>query len=86
MIYMSAQMCEALNDLTARGAPAPPDLYDRFISWARPKLSRHYSHPAVTDHPVSRTPAPAQGRRPNDRGEHGDYSGRVSDSPGAAER
>jgi hypothetical protein len=78
MIYMSAQMCEALNDLTAHGALAPPDLYDRFITWARPKLSQHYSQHAASDHSV-----PAQGGH---HGEHGNYPRRGSGSSGAAER
>jgi hypothetical protein len=34
-IYMSAQMYEALNDLTSHGEPAPADLYERFLSWTR---------------------------------------------------
>jgi len=34
-IYMSAQMHEALIDLTSHGEPAPPDLYERFLAWAR---------------------------------------------------
>ncbi|MGX6607241.1 hypothetical protein ACWKSP_34720 [Micromonosporaceae bacterium Da 78-11] len=34
-IYMSAQMYDALNDLTSRGEPVPPDLYERFLAWAR---------------------------------------------------
>ena len=32
-IYMSAQMQDALMDLTANGAAAPPDLYERFLAW-----------------------------------------------------
>ena len=32
-IYMSAQLCEAVLDLTAHGAEAPLDLFDRFMSW-----------------------------------------------------
>ncbi|GAA0550320.1 hypothetical protein GCM10010172_35470 [Paractinoplanes ferrugineus] len=35
-IYLSAQMYDALGDIQARGEPAPPDLYERFVSWARP--------------------------------------------------
>jgi hypothetical protein len=38
-IYMSAYMCEALNDLTAHGELPPPDLYERFLSWVRPSLT-----------------------------------------------
>jgi len=34
-IYMSAQMYDALGDLTSHGQSAPPDLYERFLSWAR---------------------------------------------------
>jgi hypothetical protein len=33
IVYMSAQMCEALLDLTAHGGEPPPDLYDRFLAW-----------------------------------------------------
>ena len=32
-VHMSARMSEALIDLTADGAPAPPDLRDRFLAW-----------------------------------------------------
>jgi hypothetical protein len=32
-IYMSAQMHDALDDLTANGRQVPPDLYDRFLTW-----------------------------------------------------
>jgi len=32
-IYMSAQMHDALNDLTASGEPPPLDLYERFLAW-----------------------------------------------------
>ena len=32
-IYMAAQMHDALLDLTACGAPPPPDLYERFLAW-----------------------------------------------------
>jgi hypothetical protein len=46
-IYMSALMCEALIDLTAHGAEAPPDLHDRFLSWisvasTKPRASRAF--------------------------------------------
>jgi hypothetical protein len=34
-IYMSAQMYDALRDMTTNGQLAPPDLYDRFLSWIR---------------------------------------------------
>jgi hypothetical protein len=34
-IYLSAQMYEALGDMTSAGKPAPSNLYDRFLSWAR---------------------------------------------------
>ena len=33
VIYMSAQMTDAFDDLTAYGNIPPPDLYDRFLSW-----------------------------------------------------
>jgi hypothetical protein len=32
-VYMSAQMCEAILDLTAHGTEPPNDLYERFLSW-----------------------------------------------------
>jgi hypothetical protein len=32
-IYMSARLNDAFDDLTAGGAQAPPDLYDRFLCW-----------------------------------------------------
>lgn len=32
-IYMSAQMHDALMDLTAHGAEAPSNLYERFLAW-----------------------------------------------------
>ena len=32
-IYMSAQMHDALNDLTAQGELPPLDLYERFLAW-----------------------------------------------------
>lgn len=34
-IYMSAQMHDALHDLTSHGEPVPADLYQRFLSWTR---------------------------------------------------
>ena len=34
-IYLSAQMYDALGDLTSHGEPPPPDLYERFLSWVR---------------------------------------------------
>ena len=34
-VYMSAQMGNAVLDLTADGSPPPPDLYDRFLAWTR---------------------------------------------------
>jgi hypothetical protein len=52
MIYLSAKMCDAVNDLTSHGQPVPNDLYDRFLSWARsarakphPNEGHHYSDP-----------------------------------------
>ncbi|MBG0562086.1 hypothetical protein I4J89_11490 [Actinoplanes sp. NEAU-A11] len=39
-IYLSAQMYDALDDLTAEGKP-PPNLYERFLAWARSGWSRH---------------------------------------------
>ena len=32
-IYMSAQMHDALSDLSDYGDPAPLDLYERFLGW-----------------------------------------------------
>ncbi|MEU8655132.1 hypothetical protein [Actinoplanes philippinensis] len=32
-IYLSAQMYEALDDLTAEGRPLPLNLYERFLAW-----------------------------------------------------
>ena len=32
-MYMSGQMQDAFDDLTAHGGHPPPDLYDRFLSW-----------------------------------------------------
>ena len=32
-IYMSAQLTEAFDDLSATSGHPPPDLYDRFIAW-----------------------------------------------------
>jgi hypothetical protein len=34
-VHMSARMSEALIDLTADGAEAPPDLRDRFLAWVQ---------------------------------------------------
>ncbi|GAA2623019.1 hypothetical protein GCM10010436_29400 [Paractinoplanes durhamensis] len=34
-IYLSAQMYDAMGDLTSHGEPMPTDLYDRFLTWAR---------------------------------------------------
>lgn len=34
-IYLSAQMYDAVNDLTSHGQMVPADLYERFISWVR---------------------------------------------------
>lgn len=39
MVYMAAHMCEAMDDLTAHGEAAPPDLYERFLSWIRPSAT-----------------------------------------------
>jgi hypothetical protein len=36
-IYMSAQMYDAANDFMSHGAGPPADLYERFLSWARPQ-------------------------------------------------
>lgn len=32
-IYLSAQMYDAMVDMTRDGEPAPVDLYERFLSW-----------------------------------------------------
>ncbi len=42
-VYMSAQMCEAVLDLTAHGAEPPADLYERFLSWIHFAASRQGS-------------------------------------------
>ena len=34
-IYMTAQMHDALLDLTAHGGATPADLYQRFLAWIR---------------------------------------------------
>ncbi|GAB1642580.1 hypothetical protein [Krasilnikovia sp. MM14-A1259] len=34
-IYMSAQMCEAIEDFTMYDETPPPDLYQRFLEWVR---------------------------------------------------
>jgi hypothetical protein len=40
-IYMSAQMCEAMLDLTAHGTDPPTDLYDRFLAWVHLASARN---------------------------------------------
>jgi hypothetical protein len=35
IVYMSSYLTEAMDDLTAPNATAPPDLWDRFLGWAR---------------------------------------------------
>ena len=35
MIYMSAQMYDALSDTISQGRPAPLNLYERFVTWTR---------------------------------------------------
>ncbi|WP_084556506.1 hypothetical protein [Couchioplanes caeruleus] len=32
-IYMVSTMYDAVEDLTAQGAPTPADLYERFLAW-----------------------------------------------------
>jgi hypothetical protein len=34
-IYLSGQLCDAIHDLASNDKAVPPDLYDRFVSWAR---------------------------------------------------
>jgi hypothetical protein len=34
-IYLSAQMYDAMGDLTPNGGPVPAGLYERFLSWTR---------------------------------------------------
>ncbi|MEU4156607.1 hypothetical protein [Actinoplanes sp. NPDC026670] len=34
-IYLSAQMYEALDDLTAADKTPPSNLYERFLAWTR---------------------------------------------------
>lgn len=36
-IYMSGQLEDALDDLTANGEDPPPDLYERFLDWILPE-------------------------------------------------
>ncbi|MEU4244295.1 hypothetical protein [Actinoplanes sp. NPDC026619] len=33
-IYLSGRMFAAWGDLRARGRATPPELYERFVSWA----------------------------------------------------
>ena len=35
-IFLATQMYEAFDDLTAHGAVAPPELYERFLGWIHP--------------------------------------------------
>ena len=34
-IYLSAQMYDAMEDMTTHGDPSPLNLYERFLSWTR---------------------------------------------------
>jgi hypothetical protein len=34
-IYLASQLYDALGDIQSRGQPVPPDLYERFVAWAR---------------------------------------------------
>jgi hypothetical protein len=36
-IYMSAKMVDAASDFMDHGAGPPADLYERFLSWIRPR-------------------------------------------------
>jgi hypothetical protein len=59
-IYMSAQMHQALSDLTSHGEAAPPDLYERFLSWTR--------HPAPAANVTQSTTAKRNVRRTDGTG------------------
>jgi hypothetical protein len=37
-VYMSAYLCEAMNDLTAPDGIPPADLLQRFLGWVRPSV------------------------------------------------
>jgi hypothetical protein len=62
-IYLSTQMYDAMGDFSARGLPAPPDLYERFLSWVRhsrihgsrrmvpPERPRRSGHARANKHP-----------------------------------
>jgi hypothetical protein len=39
-IYLSVQMLDAIDDMSAERGPAPADLYDRFLGWGRRKPNR----------------------------------------------
>ena len=34
-VYMNAKMCDAVSDLLSTDHVAPPDLYERFLTWTR---------------------------------------------------
>jgi hypothetical protein len=38
-IYLFGQMATAFDDLMSHGESPPPDLYERFLSWAAPRSS-----------------------------------------------
>jgi hypothetical protein len=64
---MSAQLDDAFEDLTARNAYPPPDLYDRFLSW----IHRGGPDPPEGDahtNPTDSTTASNEPGRPADEG------------------
>ena len=65
-VYMSAQMCEAMLDLTAHGTEAPADLYERFLSWVhfatpRPRGGNGFPQAQSSRLPLHRDRKPARG-------------------------
>lgn len=71
-IYMSARLNDAFDDLTAGGAQAPPDLYDRFLCWIviAPRASpegRSEPEPLAEN---DRVPRQGHGRPPSDPTAH----------------
>jgi hypothetical protein len=35
VIYLAAQMIDAIEDAAAHGGPAPADMFERFLGWDR---------------------------------------------------
>jgi len=71
-IYMSAQLCEAVFDLTAHGTDPPTDLFDRFMSWV---------HLAATGTPAGDASARAWPPHPRDPGPHPHEPGPQAQKP-----